>query len=117
MAKIFHIVSHTTWEEAKEKNIYEPYSLRDGHFIHCSKADQILEVLKTLFKDCQTDLILLCIDEEKVTSPIKYEVPIETPYCMIEYPHIYGPLNLDAVVEEKIIKRNEHGNFILPPLF
>ena len=117
MARIFHLVPQQIWHDAKQKNRYQPPSLKETHFIHCSKADQILEVLKTLYKDCTEDLILLCINEQKVTPPVKYEVPLETPYCLIEYPHIYGALNIDAVEEKKLLKRNEHGNFILPPLF
>jgi glutathione S-transferase len=42
-----------------------------------------------------TDLVLLEIDEDRVIPEIRYEmVPGQTD----PYPHIYGPLNVDAVV-------------------
>ena len=42
------------------------------------------------------DLVLLVIDTERVRPELRYE---QVPGQPDPYPHIYGPLNLDAVVE------------------
>ena len=44
------------------------------------------------------DLVLLTIDTERVASPIRYEL---VPGQDLPYPHIYGPLNLDAVIDTR----------------
>ena len=41
------------------------------------------------------DLVLLHIDEAKLTAPLVYEVVGDAPG---PFPHLYGPLNTDAVV-------------------
>ena len=43
----------------------------------------------------QADLLLLHIDETKLTAVLKYEL---VPSVSEEFPHIHGALNLDAVV-------------------
>ena len=48
----------------------------------------------------EKNLLLLTIDPSKVSAPLKYEL---APSLNEEFPHIYGALNLDAVVNiEKI---------------
>jgi uncharacterized protein (DUF952 family) len=96
---IYHVVTEINWQYALENGFYEADSLAAEGFIHTSKATQVAGVLERYYKG-QTDLILLHIDETKLTSPLKYEL---APSVNEEFPHIYGRLNLDAVVKaEKI---------------
>ncbi len=46
------------------------------------------------------------IDKEKVAAEVKYEDPEQI------FPHIYGPLNRDAIVKELPVKRAEDGTFL-----
>jgi len=96
---IYHVVTEINWQYALENGFYEAESLPKEGFIHTSKATQVAGVIERYYKG-QTDLILLHIDETKLTSPLKYEL---APSVNEEFPHIYGRLNLDAVVKaEKI---------------
>ncbi len=96
---IYHVVAKADWEKALLQGWYVADSLATEGFIHTSKQDQVKGVLERYYKD-QTDLLLLHIDETKITAPLKYEL---APSVNEEFPHIYGRLNLDAVVEvEKI---------------
>lgn len=90
---ILHITTKKDWEKAKEKNEYRGDTLDSEGFIHCSTPEQIDEVAQCLFKG-KKDLMLLEIDETKVKSEIKYEDAENGKL----YPHIYGPLNIDAVI-------------------
>ena len=46
---IFHIVPGETWDKSQKKGVYKPLSLKEDGFIHCSKADQTLEVAEMFF--------------------------------------------------------------------
>ncbi len=81
----------------------------DG-FIHCSDIDQVIEVADNLF-DGEKDLVILCIDEERVDPELVYEDCYDSGE---EYPHIYGPIDTDAILEVYKFERNEEGGFKLP---
>jgi uncharacterized protein (DUF952 family) len=92
---IYHVVTETNWETALAQGFYEADSLAKEGFIHASKEDQVQGVLNRYYKN-QTNLLLLHIDESKLTAPLKYEL---APSIQEEFPHIFGLLNLDAVVK------------------
>ncbi len=98
---IYHVVSETNWQKALQtagpggQGFYEADSLASEGFIHTSKADQVQGVLTRYYK-AKTNLILLHIDETKLTAPLKMELAASVNE---EFPHIYGRLNLDAVVK------------------
>ena len=94
---IFHITERSTWQEAKQNTFYEGDMLSTDGFIHCCSFEQIEDVLLNWFKG-KHDIVILEIDPEVLLSPVKYE-NLEGGQEM--FPHIYGPINLDAVINEK----------------
>lgn len=92
---IYHVSTAQQWQIAQQQGFYEVESLTIEGFIHCSKMEQVAGVLERYYKD-QTGLLLLHIDESKLTASLKYEL---APSVNEEFPHIYGRLNLDAVVK------------------
>ena len=92
---IYHVVTAANWQNALQQGFYEADSLADEGFIHTSNAEQVAGVLERYYKD-QNNLLLLHIDETKLTAPLKYEL---APSVNEEFPHIYGRLNVDAVVK------------------
>ena len=88
---------------------YKCQTLVTEGFIHCSKPDQVAEVANYLFKG-QSGPILLVIDPQKVIAPIKYEGAGNGKV----YPHIYGPLNLDALMKVVSFEPLADGRFSLP---
>ena len=91
---IYHILPAEDWEKAQAVGIYSPDSIKSEGFIHCSRADQVERSLKVHFSG-QEGLLLLCIAVSKVGAEIRDEDLYDAGQ---EFPHIYGPLNLDAVV-------------------
>lgn len=110
---IFHIVSRSDWETAKKKGSYEPASLKKEGFIHFSKTDQILKVANSFYKG-NSDLIILKVDPEKLKHELKMEPPLEAPMSGILFPHLYGPLEIEAVEGEIDFPCNDDGSFDLP---
>jgi uncharacterized protein (DUF952 family) len=95
MATIFHITTLPEWNTAKESGSYTSPSLKEEGFIHCSEDRQIAGVLDRYFKG-KHDLAKLVIETDKLTSPIYFDW---SPSVEDTFPHIYGPINLDAVKE------------------
>jgi uncharacterized protein (DUF952 family) len=93
---IYHIVLPEIWETFEEKDFYEAASLQTEGFIHCSFAEQIEGVLNRYYQEVEKVLILK-IDPEKLTSKLVNEPSTNNEI----YPHIYGPINREAVVEIK----------------
>lgn len=95
MALIYHIAFDADWDNAKQNGFYEHPSLKEEGFIHCSQEHQLSGVLERYFTGAK-DLVKLVIDTEKLTSKLVYDW---SPTVQDTFPHIYGVINLDAVVE------------------
>ena len=91
---IYIVVPEIHWKAALEQGFYESGSLATEGFIHASKEDQVKGVLERYFQN-QADLLLLHIDETKLTAVLKYEL---SPSLNEEFPHIFARLNIDAVI-------------------
>jgi uncharacterized protein (DUF952 family) len=98
---IYHIALAQDWAQAQRDGQYTTSTrgrtLAEEGFIHASTAAQVDQVADAFYRDAP-DLVLLVIDTERVGSPIRYEF---VPGQADPYPHIYGPLNPDAVVEAR----------------
>ena len=105
---ILHIASLAAWEAAQRLGRYEAESLRAEGFIHCSQSHQVIEVLNRLFRG-RVDLLLLVIDPARLTHELRFEQAENGQ----EYPHVYGPIDLAAVVSTRAIAPNPQGLF--PP--
>ena len=113
MPTIFHIAFADQWEAAKAAGSYRwstrGQSLDDGAaFIHCSHADQVAMVANSFYADVTESLRLLVIDVELLVSALCDE---DLDAVGISFPHLYGPLNLDAVVDVRVYERAEDGRW------
>lgn len=106
---ILHITKREQWEKAKLEGVYRGDTLDSQGFIHCSTSQQIVKVANALYY-AQRELVLLCIVTNRVQSEIKYESAGNEEL----YPHIYGPLNVDAVVKVVDFEPTKNGEFVLP---
>ena len=106
-----HWAIATVAETATAKNIgtYRSNTLDSEGFIHCSTIAQVIGSANRFFKD-QTDLVILKIDIDRVTPEIRYEGADANNL----FPHIYGELNIDAVIGSIDLESNPDGSFTLP---
>ena len=100
MGTILHITTRRDWEEAQTTGRYAPSSLETEGFIHCSTAPQTVATANSYYRGT-SGLVLLCIDEDKTTATVKYEGPAaaQDERASELFPHLYGPLNLNAVTQ------------------
>ena len=95
MPEILHVTPGALWEKAQAEGEYRGDTLATEGFIHCCSPGQLAGVISRYFHG-QTGLVVLRIKPERLTSPLRWESP---PGSTETFPHVYGPLNLDAVVE------------------
>ena len=91
---IYHVTTKSEWVMAMSIGKYEAPSLHSEGFIHLSKQDQVSGVLDRYYKGV-TDLVLLHVDETLLSAELKYEL---SPSVNEEFPHLFGALNVEAVV-------------------
>ena len=99
MPIIYHVTTAAEWKAAQEKGVYEAASLKAEGFIHCSEEHQVAGVLERYFSG-QDNLLKLIIDTTRLTSRYVQEW---SPSVRDTFPHIYGPINLDAVNKVEVL--------------
>jgi uncharacterized protein (DUF952 family) len=109
---ILHLTFRTDWQAALEAGSYQADSLSSEGFIHCSKPEQVERVANAYYHG-KDGLVLLVIDPQKVTPEIRWEPGTDKPDEL--FPHIYGPLDLEAVLQVIDFEPNPDGSFTLLP--
>ncbi|MDO9416288.1 DUF952 domain-containing protein [Pararhizobium sp.] len=107
---IYKIVPAASWQEARENGFFEgsPVDIDDG-FIHFSTAQQSVETAARHFAG-QEDLMLIAIDGDLLEDSLIYE-PSRGGAL---FPHLYGPLELSAVIWEKPLPLGADGSHVFP---
>jgi uncharacterized protein (DUF952 family) len=105
---IFHIVARTAFEAARAAGVYRADTLETEGFIHCSSREQVVPTANRFFRG-RKGLVLLAIDPGRVKAEIRYEAGKDVAEL---FPHIYGPLDLDAVVGVSALEPSPEGTFI-----
>ena len=97
--QIFHLALHDAWDDAQAAGVYRVSTLGldldDVGFIHCSQADQVDGVHERFYGAVTEPVVLLTIDTDLLTSPWQLD---DVPGQPLPFPHVYGPVNVDAVV-------------------
>lgn len=106
----YHGAPKSYFEALDPAQPYVPPDFDREGFIHCTDGREAVSIVLTLhYKDVPGDWLILCIDKDRVTSPVQYDDPAGV------FPHIHGPLNRDAIVAAHPIARAPDGTFLLPP--
>lgn len=111
---VTHITTRDAWNAAQQAGEYRHPSLDKQGFIHFSEPtpEQLLSVANALFLG-QPGLVLLVADLSRLAAPLRYE---EYEPGSLHFPHLYGPLNLDAVTEVLDFVPDATGRFISIPI-
>jgi uncharacterized protein (DUF952 family) len=107
---IYHITTRDAWRRCQAQGRYQPKEFETEGFIHCSYVHQLLDVAERLFKG-RNGLVLLVIDRSRLSCKVVDESSPDAPEL---FPHVYGPLPLEAVVEIVPFPRQSNGAFVLP---
>ncbi len=102
---LVHLCQKQDWQQAQAQGYYISKSISQEGFVHCSQPHQILQVANRFYKQVP-GLALLWMDPEKISPEIRWEYSDGA-----LFPHIYGPINLDAVVSVTDFNPDEDGIF------
>jgi uncharacterized protein (DUF952 family) len=119
MTTIYHITTRDAALAARESGEYRAESLSGEGFIHFSGPHQLLGVAHKFYAG-RHGLVLLVVDVSRLKAELKYESPLHpgasTSAAETDelFPHLYGPLNFDAVVAVHDFEPDANGRFSLP---
>ncbi len=108
---IYHIAHTADWHAAEVVGYYTADTLATQGFIHCSDRQQVVRVANAMYAD-QRDLILLAVDPTRLEAEVRYEQG--DPSSPERFPHCYGPMNTDAVINATPFQPEADGSFRLP---
>lgn len=105
----YHMVPKTYYESQNLNTDYLPKEFPHDGFIHCTDGEFMVSgIAYNIFKNLNDELLVLFIDKDKVKSKVQYDDQGQL------YPHIYGPLNRDAIVKTTKMVRDQKGDWIFP---
>jgi uncharacterized protein (DUF952 family) len=121
---IYHLVTESDFNILTNGPQYIPALFEQDGFIHCTaEPDTLLAVANDYFRQVAEPVLVLVIDLPQITAMVKFEPPAPIPgggssHIQEEllFPHIYGPLNLDAVTGVGRL-RQTNGQFAWPDVF
>jgi uncharacterized protein (DUF952 family) len=112
MQTLYKICSAALWQEAKRVGVFRGSEVdRRDNFIHFSTAAQVAETAAKHFAD-QSDLLLISVDASKLGNALKWERSRGGAL----FPHLYGPLTLEAVQRVDPLPLGPDGGHVFPPL-
>ena len=107
MPEIFHITLPADWEQAQRDGAItmstRGVTLAEEGFVHCSYGDQVAATAARIFGDLD-EVVVLRIDPDLVTSPIVAE---DLYGSGIDFPHVYGPIDVGAVAEARTVSPHD----------
>ncbi len=112
-----HLATATDWAAALAAGAYRistrGLSLEDAGFIHCARPGQLAAVADRFYRGLNDDLVVLVIDPDRTGAELRDE---DTHGTGETFPHLYGPVPLDAVVAAVPYAPGPDGRFAAPDL-
>lgn len=110
MSELWHLAERPHWDEARARGTYERstrgLALAEVGFVHCSRPEQAPGVAAAFYADVDAaGLVLLRIDPTRIPAEIRVEDG---------FPHVYGPIPVDAVTAAEPLTRTPDGTLTLP---
>jgi uncharacterized protein (DUF952 family) len=103
----FHLAPAEVWRAQADRPTYLPESYEADGFIHCTDGEEeLIAVGNRYYTSDPRAYVVLSIDRDGIAAPVRYEDPGRI------FPHIYGPLNTDAVLAVRRIERAPDGAFV-----
>lgn len=102
---IYFLMTAETLKAAQLSGTFAPESLKTEGFIHASPANQLTRVANKYYAEHEMVFVVACRKSE-IQSPIKWE-----PATGGLYPHVFGALNMDSVVDAIPVFRSEDRTY------
>lgn len=103
---LYHCATEQDWADRSETH-YEPSGYAEEGFVHLSAADQMVGTLNKHYPG-RTGLLILTVDPATLSSAPVWEDLYESG---MEFPHVYAPLDVAAVIAVTPSSSDEHGRW------
>lgn len=107
---LVHICAADEWHAAEGCGEHRPDSLQAVGFVHLSAPEQVHLPANRLYSG-RTDLLLLHIDPARLTAPVRWEPGVPSDPESMRFPHLYGPLPVEAVTSVTTYRPGPDGAF------
>jgi uncharacterized protein (DUF952 family) len=107
---LVHLCGEDDWRRGVGAGELRPESLRDAGFVHLSDQTQVHLPANRIYAG-RDDLVLLYLDPARLSAPVRWEPGVPTDPPSLRFPHLYGPLPIDAVVEVRPYRPGADGRF------
>jgi uncharacterized protein (DUF952 family) len=113
-AVILHLMPEDVLRALPADGVYEPASLAIEGFVHCTGDDELmLRVANAFYTSEPGSMVVLSIDASLLSSEVKWEAPVHgDPLAIERFPHVYGPLEMSAVVGVRRLVRDAAGRYL-----
>ena len=102
-----HLVPEFVWREHAQRPHYTPETFATEGFIHCTDGEALLiEVANRYYRDDPRPYLVLDVELALVSAPAVYDDDAHV------YPHIYGPIEREAVTRVRRVLRAADGTFL-----
>lgn len=106
-AQYLHLTPVAVWQRQLDGDQFLPDSYAADGFIHLTIGEEnLIQVGNRYYYEDPREHVALMIDPSKLTAPVRFDDDSG------RYPHLYGPLNVDAVIEVRPVSRGADGAFI-----
>jgi uncharacterized protein (DUF952 family)/GNAT superfamily N-acetyltransferase len=116
-ARLVHLAVRDDWDRARRDGEYRTSTLgvRLGEvgFVHASFGQQVAGVAAAVYTQVDRPVVMLVLDRARLRAPVRVE-PVDGTDEV--FPHIYGPIPVDAVSDVIELRRDAGGRLFLPPL-
>jgi uncharacterized protein (DUF952 family) len=105
---IFHLLPATTWQAHPQAEPYRADTLATEGFIHCTaEAERLVEVANRFYGHLAGDFVILWVETDRLQAEVRWEMADGH-----RFPHIYGPIEREAIVDVIAFPRNPSGRFL-----
>lgn len=106
-AVTFHLTPIDHWAAHDGMTDYRPEAFTREGFVHCTDGeDLVIEVGNRYYREDPRSYVVLEIDTSALSSPTIYEDAER------RYPHVYGPIDMQAVRKVRHVARGADGSFL-----
>jgi uncharacterized protein (DUF952 family) len=106
-ATTLHLLPAETWDKARALSEYVPDAFAADGFVHCTNGDEeLLAVGNRYYRSDPRPYLVLTLAIDKLTSAVRYDDANRL------FPHVYGPINREAVVGARAVNRAADGTFV-----
>lgn len=109
-SRIYLLMTASDIEAAKQQGSWVSASFATEGFIHASPYEQLSRVANKHYRQ-KVDVCVVSVRVAQLKSELRWE-----PAAGSLYPHIYGPLNWDAVDQIRPTQREPSGDFVIPDI-